>query len=108
MRILLPPLAEYSSQTQIFLVKRGLETVFTLLLSGWRIEERSLLHRPALVTDLVVGELLLVVVEGELVLLVLQVDPAVAHGGELSGSGEEHHAERHDTSRLESEPCSRD
>ena len=103
MRILLPPLAEYSSQTQIFLVKRGLETV-----SHFGIEERSLLHRPALVTDLVVGELLLVVVEGELVLLVLQVDPAVAHGGELSGSGEEHHAERHDTSRLESEPCSRD
>ena len=55
---------------------------------------------------LVVGHLLLVVaVEGHLVLVILQVEPLLAHGGELAGARQEHDDESEDAGHLEPETC---
>ena len=55
------------------------------------------------VTDLVIGELLLVVVKRQLIFLVLQVDSTITHSGELSGPRQEHHTEGHYAGGLKTE-----
>ena len=63
-------------------------------------------HFENLLLYLVVGHLLCVVaVEGHLVLVVLQVEPLLAHGGELAGARQEHDDEGEDAGHLEPETC---
>ena len=63
-------------------------------------------HFENLLLYLVVGHLLRVVaVEGNLVLVILQVEPLLAHGGELAGARQEHDDEGEDAGHLEPETC---